>query len=339
MDVFSDILRVVRLNGGCFFSAHFTAPWAVHSPPADELAQLMATRAESVALFHILVEGQCWFSLKGRQPVLLKAGSVVIFPHSNTHNMSSNPKLTPEPIVPLLSFSGGKSIPEINHGGKGEQTRLICGYLQCDQAFNPLIGTLPSMLLVTPGENEKQERSPVNAAGRTPRVVIPDSGDWLGLTLKHLVDEVVEDRPGCSTMLGRLVELFYVEVLRRYLQQLPAQKGGWLAGLKDPEVGRALRMMHAQPARKWTVKELAHEIGLSRSVLAQRFTGLVGEPPMQYLTNWRMQLAKNFMAQPRLSIPQIAAQTGYGSTEAFNRAFKRYCGKPPAAWRKDIAGL
>lgn len=136
---------------------------------------------------------------------------------------------------------------------------------------------------------------------------------------------------------GAVGRTFLRRGFARYLQQLPAQKGGWLAGLKDPEVGRALRMMHAQPARKWTVKELAHEIGLSRSVLAKRFAGLVGEPPMQYLTNWRMQLAKNFMAQPRLSIPQIAAQTG--STESFNRAFKRYCGKPPAAWRKDIAGL
>ena len=138
-------------------------------------------------------------------------------------------------------------------------------------------------------------------------------------------------------MLGRLTELMFVEIIREYMQQLPEHQGGWLAGLQDPHVGKALRLLHGSPMRGWTVEELARETALSRSVLAQRFTDLVGEAPMRYLANWRMQLAKEMLREGANSIQEIATRVGYESEPAFNRAFKRATGFPPAAWRKGLA--
>ena len=335
MDVLSDVLRVVRMNGGGFLTAEFSSPWSVSSPPADELARLMSTRAESVALFHILVEGTCWISLEGWEPVPLEAGSVIIFPHSPPHEMSSDPALTPEPVVPLLAFSEEKELPEIKYGGGGAMTRFVCGYLQCDQQFNPLIGALPSMILVTP-EPEGDEKPTDAIPARLPKVVVSAEDDWLENTLWHTVEEALSNQPGCSAMLARLTELFYVEVLRRYMQQLPAEGRGWMTAVRDPEIGRALRFLHAEPARKWTVSELGRAVGLSRSALAERFAELVGESPMHYLTGWRMQLAKDLLVQTDPSMLQIAEEVGYGSEVAFTHAFKRHIGDPPATWRKKF---
>lgn len=332
MDVLSDVLSVIRLTGGCFFTAEFSAPWSTFSPPAPELARLMATRTESVSLFHILVDGACWVSLEGHEPVPLTAGSVIIFPHSPSHNMGSDPALPPEPIVSLLRFSEEKEIPEIKYGGAGESTRLVCGYLQCDHRFNPLIGALPPMLVVAPSRegSSAETHSPV-----LPTVRLSD-GDWLDKTLRHTVDEALKNQPGCAAMLARLTELIYVEVLRRYMQQLPADESGWLAAVNDPQVGRVLRCLHAEPKRKWTVDELARSVGLSRSALAGRFVELVGEPPIRYLTNWRMQRAKDLVLQADLSQSQIAEAVGYESEVAFNRAFKRHVGAPPTTWRQQF---
>lgn len=328
MDVLSDVLRVVRMNGGGFLTAEFSEPWSIFSPPADELARLMATRAESVALFHILVEGRAWIGLDGWKPLLLKPGSVILFPHSPSHRMSSAPDLAPEPIVPLLRFSADRQLPEIRHGGTGDITRFVCGYLRCEERFNPLIGALPAMLLVTPEPDDAGAADPALAQ------VVTDSDDWLHKTLWHIVDEAVGNRPGCAAMLSRLTELFYVEVLRRYMQQTSAEDRGWLAAVNDAQVGRALRLLHAEPKRKWTVEELGRAIGLSRSALAERFSELVGESPIQYLTRWRMQLAKGLLSQTDLSPAEIAHELGYSSEVSFSRAFKRHTDSPPVAWRE-----
>jgi AraC-like DNA-binding protein len=235
-----------------------------------------------------------------------------------------------------LPSQPSEEIPQVDYGGGGEATRFVCGYLHCDQAFDPLIGALPTMLCVSGRDGARQRlRSEAEAAER-PGVVLVGADGWLATTLRHTVEQADATDPGSSAMLARLTELLYLDVLRRYMQQLPSGHIGWLAGVRDPEVGRALRLLHARPDRPWTVEDLAREVGVSRSALAQRFTELTGEAPMRYLTGWRIQLAKHLMLQTGLPIAEVADRVGYESEAAFNRAFKREVGAPPVTWRKGM---
>jgi AraC-like DNA-binding protein len=209
----------------------------------------------------------------------------------------------------------------------------VCGYLNCDQRFSPLIEALPTMLVVR-SRNDYSGIDAIDAGGSRPLSVPQGSGTWLGTTLEFTFNEARAARPGNAAILGRLTELMFVEILREYMQRLTDDQGGWLAGLNDPYVGKALQVMHANPARDWTVDDLAREVAISRSVLAQRFSELVGETPMRYLANWRMQLAKQMMRDGSSNIQEVATRVGYDSEAAFNRAFKRATGSPPAAWRK-----
>jgi AraC-like DNA-binding protein len=205
--------------------------------------------------------------------------------------------------------------------------------LNCDQRFAPLVEALPTMLVVR-ARDDYAAIEAVDAHGSRPTEVPQGSGTWLGTTLKFTVNEARAARPGNAAILSRLTELMFVEILREYMHRLPATQGGWLAGVNDPQVGKALRLMHANPVHDWTVDELAREAAVSRSVLAQRFTHLVGETPMRYLANWRMQLAKQMMREGAANVQEVATRVGYDSEAAFNRAFKRVTGSPPAAWRK-----
>jgi AraC-like DNA-binding protein len=334
MDVLSDVLRVVRLTSAVFFTARFSSPWSIESPPSDQLARSLRLRAESIALFHVLVEGRCWVSMEGHAPLEMEAMDVIIFPHGDAHVMSSHLNRRPQPIGTLLPTQISEEIPKLEHGGGGEATRFVCGYLHCDQRFNPLIGSLPTLLWVR-GREIPGRREPRGTEGaERPGVVAIDADGWLAGTLRHTVEEADGTHPGGSAISARLTELLYLEVLRRYMQQLPPEKVGWLAGVKDSEVGRALRLLHAQPGRPWTVEDLAREVGVSRSGLAQRFTELTGEAPMRYLTGWRIQLAKHLILQADLPIAEVADRVGYESEAAFNRAFKRHVGVPPGTWRK-----
>lgn len=340
MDVLSDILNVLRLNGGAFFTAEFSAPWSVYTPTADELAVLMNTRAECIAVFHIFLEGECWIRWQDLEPFQLSAGSAIIFNRKPSHSLSSGPGVQAESIVPLVAYPEDKNVPEIHHGGGGDVTRFFCGFLQCDHRFNPVFGAMPALIIATPdspGPRPILTALDGNELGRNPPYVVMPTGDtWLKTTLSHLVREAFADEPGSPAMLSRLTELFYVEILRRYIREAAVLERGWFAAMNDVEVGRALRLLHAQPGRKWTVQELAAEVGMSRSALAQRFADLVGESPMRYLTNWRMQRAKDLILRGQLSLPMIAEQVGYDSEVAFNRAFKREVGLPPASWREQL---
>jgi AraC family transcriptional regulator, alkane utilization regulator len=329
MDVLSDVLRVVRLTSAVFFTARLSSPWSIASPPSDHLVRILRLRAESIALFHVLVEGQCWISMDGHAPLKMEARDVIIFPQGDPHVMCSHIDATPQPISSLLPPQGLDEIPRLDHGGGGNATRFVCGYLHCDQRFNPLIGALPPMLCVRGRDGAERGETPLRSD-----VAWIDADGWLASTLAHTIEEADGMRSGSSAMLARLTELLYVEVLRRYMQQLPSGHRGWLAGVKDPEVGRALRLLHANPKHQWTVEDLAREVGVSRSGLAQRFTQLTGEAPMRYLTGWRIQLAKHLILQADLSIAEVADRVGYESEAAFNRAFKRHVGTPPVAWRK-----
>ncbi|HET6567375.1 MAG TPA: AraC family transcriptional regulator [Rhodothermales bacterium] len=337
MDVLSDVLRVVRLTGAIFFTARFSSPWSISSPPPDLLARALNSEAECLTLFHVLVEGQCWVGLENSAPYRMEAGDVVILPQGDVHIMSSRPDITPRPIGTLIPSFASDGIPNLHYGDGGAVTRFVCGYLECDQRFNPLIGALPPLFFVRPGRDGSWLGPDEKSSPGEPIVVHTAANDWLDRTLHYLAEEAMGERPGSPAMLTRLTEILFVEVVRRYTQQLPAEQTGWLAGVRDPEVGRALRLLHKQPGRNWTVDLLARETGLSRSALARRFTDLLGEPPILYLTGWRMQLAKRLLQEPALSIPQVAEEVGYTSEAAFNRAFKRCVGKPPGIWREALA--
>lgn len=337
MDVLSDTLRVVRLTGAVFLKARLTSPWAVESATPGELAEYLRLPSDCIAVFHILAQGSCWFSIPGFSPVLLRSGDAVLIPRSSPHVIGSDQRTIPvsfRTILPPLPLSG---IAEVVGGSSGEMTQIVCGYLHCDQRFNPLLGALPDVMMVRPGDDAPHDEHEAGRAGRDAltlsTVLSVRTGDWLEMTMRHTVEEALGERPGNSDMLARLSEILFVEVVRRYMQRLPATEPGWLAGVRDPIVGQVLRLLHARPEDAWTVEALAYAVAVSRSTLAQRFTAQIGETPMRYLATWRIQLAKHLLRHTNLNLAEVAGRVGYESGAAFNRAFKRYVGQSPAAWR------
>jgi AraC-like DNA-binding protein len=336
IDVLSDVLRVVRLSGAVFFTADFSSPWAVESPPPEVLPSIVMPGAECVVLFHVLVDGECVIGCRSHPTVKMESGDVIVFPHGHSHTMGSRDAVKVTPIGEVFSPGSRDELPQICFGGGGRATRLLCGYLNCDQRFSPLIGALPTILLVR-SRDDYAGIEAIDAEGRRPTAVPRGTGTWLATTIKFTINEARSARPGNTAMLGRLTELMFVEILREYMQQLPEDQGGWLAGLNDPHVGKALRLLHESPMRNWTVEELSREAAISRSALAERFAQLVGEAPMKYLANWRMQLAKQLLREGTHSIQEVATRVGYESEAAFNRAFKRATGSPPAMWRRGAS--
>jgi AraC-like DNA-binding protein len=336
MDVLSDVLRVVRLSGAVFFTAEFSSPWALESPNPQLLASVVMPEAECVVLFHILTDGECVIDCPGHPPIRLSAGDVIVFPHGEPHLMRSPDGTVATAIDAVFSKGSRDELPVVSFGGGGRTSRFLCGYLNCDQRFSPLADALPTMLIVR-GRDDYSALEAVDRHGRRPTTVPEGSGSWLGTTLKFTINEARVGRPGNAAMLGRLTELMFVEIIREFMQQLQSDHGGWLSGLKDPVVGRALRLLHEDPLRDWTVEDLAHEVAASRSALAQRFTELVGESPMHYLVNWRIQLAKQMLRDGTHTVQEVATRIGYESEAAFNRAFKRATGSPPATWRRRVA--
>lgn len=334
MDVLSDVLKTVRLTGSIFFTADLYDPWSVISPPNEMLLNHLPARAECVSLFHIITEGSCWFKTETGAPFLIGKGSVVIFPHSNTHTMCSSFSPSPVQVVQLLTPDIMTGNSPLTYGGSGDKVQFVCGYLFCDQRFNPLLGAVPEVIILT----SVPQTTSTKKSGQGPGSLYVDPGSWLDATVNHLVSEVYEKKPGSATVITRLTELLFVEILRRYMDSLPGNSRGWLAAVRDPEIGRALKYLHAAPAEKWSVDIMADKVGVSRSAFAKRFTDLTGETPIHYLAGWRMQLAKSLLLEPALSLAAVAEKIGYESDIAFNRAFKRHVGTSPAKWReKTIA--
>jgi AraC-like DNA-binding protein len=315
-DTLSDVLRAVRLTGAVFFSVDASSPWVAEAPPASVIAPHIMPGAEHVIEYHVMVSGSCWGGLVGEPPLRLEAGDVIVFPQGDPHVMSSAPGMRGEPDLALHRRPVGQQLPLlIDPGGGGpERTRLVCGFLGCDaRPFNPLLATLPRVLHVRPRD--------------------PDDG-LIGHFVRFAVSESGERGSGSECVLARLSELMFVEVVRRYVAALPAEQTGWLAGLRDPTVGKALMHLHDRPAADWTIESLAKTSGTSRSILAERFAHFVGIPPMQYLAQWRMQLAAGMLAGGTATLADISEQVGYGSEAALSRAFKKVAGVPPAAWRQ-----
>jgi AraC-like DNA-binding protein len=317
MDALSETLRVVQLVGAIFINARFTAPWCYRSPPADSAAPLLEPRAERVVIFHLITEGECFVQL-GREPAVpLRAGDVVIFPEGHAHLMSSQPGLRP-PGGARLAAVLSRRPRQLSYGGGGATTRLVCGYLACD-------ARLARLLLAGLGPVLR-----VNVRGSS-------AGAWLESSVRYALSEARSPRPGGAGVLAKLAEVLFIEVLRLHMQEQGAEQRGWLAGVRDRHVGAALAALHREPARSWTLEELARTAGSSRSVLAERFQYLVGSSPMQYLAQWRMLLASNLLKRSQASMTRIAEAVGYRTDTAFSRAFRREFGVPPAAWRRTWA--
>jgi AraC-like DNA-binding protein len=311
MDPLSDLLRVVRLDGAFFYAVEAAEPWSVETVAAEELSPRIMPGAEHLISYHILTEGRCYGGVVGEEQVELLPGDVIVFPHGDAHVMSSGRGVRVSSDV--YSTAPAPYPFTVHVGDQGPWvTSFVCGFLGCDRRpFNPLLAALPRRMHM---------RGMSNAA--------------LGGFTRQLTEESRLGRAGADTVLTRLAEVMFIEVLRRYLEELPPGQTGWLAGLRDEVVGRALRLLHGQPGRPWTLADLAREAASSRSSLAKRFAELVGQPPMQYLTQWRMQVAANLLAQSGAKVAAIGAEVGYDSEAAFSRAFKKATGLAPGAWRE-----
>lgn len=321
-DALSDVLRTVRLTGATFFDVVAKAPWVAEQPPREMILPKILPGAEHLIAYHVITEGRCFANIVGEEPIAIEAGEVVVFTKGDPHVMSSSPGMRADPVASdALDAATGSQLPFfVNYGGDGPiSAKLVCGFLACDaQPFNPLLDTLPPVIKA----GDKQGS---------------DAG-WLGQFIRLAMMESTDKRAGGESVLAKLSELMFIEVVRRHLETLPPEQTGWLAGLRDPFVGKALSLMHARPARNWTIEELAKDVGLSRSVLAERFADLVGMPPMYYLAKWRMQIAAGLLSGGSTNIATIAAEIGYGSEAAFSRAFKKLVGVPPSAWRRRGSG-
>ncbi len=332
MDVLSEVLRVVRISGAIHFCAEFTHPWAILSSPPEMLAGRLFPGAEAVTPFHIATSGQCALSWGSVAPIAFEAGDVVVFARGAQHVLASRAGIAPVPIKDIYRPASDR-ITVLQHGGGGDESRFICGFLHSDQRFAPLLDTMPALTIVRVRNNALLLEAYTDTGRYAEPVKLGESPGWWQAAIAHLASEVSRTGPGNRAVLARLSELLFMEVLRWQLTYLSNGHSGWLAGLNDKHVGRALSLMHADPARAWTVDDLAREAGISRAALAKRFVDLVGDSPMQYLAGWRMHLARSLLRESNIGLAQLALRVGYESEAAFSRAFRRAVGVPPAAWR------
>lgn len=318
MDALSDVLKSVHLEGAVYLNAEFTAPWCVRGELGFSSVRKRLAGAEHVAFFHFLTEGECKVRLAGSQQVLqARAGDLVLLPQEGKHLMGTDLQLAPMEGDATVNPppAADADLFHMRHGGGGAPTRFICGYLALSRTvFRPIFEALPPVMVIHVGEGP--------------------AASLLRELFRAGVRESAVERPGAASTLAKLADLLFVEALRRYMDGLPPGGKGWLAGVRDAQVGKALALLHGAPSKAWTVDDLAHEVALSRSALAERFTTLVGEPPMQYLTRWRLALAAQMLRAGRDPVIRIAERAGYESEAAFSRAFKREFGVPPASWRR-----
>jgi AraC-like DNA-binding protein len=334
MDVLSEVLHVVRLSGAIHFNAEFTRPWAVMTSSPDLLAARLMPGAESITLFHVATSGSCWIMCGKLEPIKIETGDVIVFPRGDQHVMASDLGLTHVPIPSIFPKVSAEQVTLVRYGGGGEETRFVCGYLHSDQRFGPLLDALPAFVCIRPRNGALVSEAFFDTGQCAGPIALEHEAGWWRAATAHLVAEATRPGPGNRAVLARLAELLFLEVVRWQLAYVDQGRRGWLAGLSDPYVGRALALLHAQPERPWTVEELADRTAISRAALAKRFVKLVGEAPMQYLTRWRMHLAKRFLRESSFSLAEIASRVGYESEAAFNRAFSRLVGTPPGTWRQ-----
>ncbi|HVG28223.1 MAG TPA: AraC family transcriptional regulator [Pyrinomonadaceae bacterium] len=317
MDVLSEVLTAVRLEGALFFNAEFSAPWCLSEPRSTAAAPYLspAPVAGHLILYHFLTEGRAYAKLQDGRREELIAGDIVVFPHGDAHVLGNGSPVKPVDSLRTFAKNLAEGLKLARFGGGGEITRFVCGYLACEPRLSEVfLAGLPPMLKV--------------------HVAQEPSGQWLEHSIRFTVEEADGAGAGSGLVLAKLSELLFVETLRRYINALPPDQTGWLAGARDPVTGQALALLHKRPADPWTISNLARRVGLSRTRLAERFRHFLGESPMAYLTRWRLRLGAEMLQSTEDSVAEVAAAVGYGSEAAFNRAFKREFGCPPGQFRR-----
>ena len=316
-DVLSDVLRAVRLTGAVYFDFELSSPWVLEAPPSRDVAAKVMPGAQRVIEYHLIARGTGWGYALGQEPIRLHEGDLIVFPQGDAHVLSSAPGMRES--LDMSAFDRGtEPLPMVHERGGGgpERARIVCCFLGLDERpYNPLLTALPAVMHFDAAASQA-------------------TAGWLSTLLSVAARESGERRPGSENILARASELMFVATIRQYLEALPPAQTGWLAGLRDPVVGQALSAIHAEPKEDWTVERLARVVGQSRSVFAERFTEMVGHPPMHYLALWRMQLASHLLLEGGQVAP-VAEAVGYDSEAAFSRAFKKLVGESPAKWRKE----
>jgi AraC-like DNA-binding protein len=314
MDPYSEILSALKLRGAIFFRGEFSAPWFINAPPSPQLAAALGLQGAHVVNFHLLSEGEARVEMPGGGTLALSAGEIVIFPHGDAHFLMSTDGACRVEDVAVATKVRAHDLSPLRCGGGGAPAKFVCGYMACDPFFcKSVVSGLPPVISV-------------NIRSDT-------AGRWMESSLLHLLEEVSSNSVGSAAVLAKLSEALFIEALRKYASELPEQCKGWLAAARDPHIGRALVLLHSRMAHPWTIGDLAFEVGVSRSAFVDRFSQLLSMPPMTYLTRLRMHLAARALVSTAVSIPALAAQVGYESEAAFNRAFSRELGMPPARYR------
>jgi AraC-like DNA-binding protein len=317
MDVLSDVLQMIRLEGALFFNAELHEPWCVEVPKGSDVAQVLRPGAENLAICHMILEGRCWVQQSGFDAVPVQAGDVVVLPHGDSHIIGSGLRHAPVNIDDLIQVK----LPELNpirYGGNGDRAVVVCGWLAYERDIsNPLVASLPRLFRSAVGQRS--------------------SGQWIGQSIRYALVEAASRQPGSSAVAAKVAESVFVEALRGYIESLPPQQTGWLAGLRDPQISKCLDLLHSEPARNWSIEQLAQEVHVSRSVLAKRFNDLVGVPPIQYLKRWRLAMAARLLCNERSSLIRITEAIGYESEASFSRAFRKEYGVSPGQWRRGAA--
>ena len=321
-DVLSEVLSAVRLTSSVFFDVTATSPWVAEAPPSAQIADAVMHGAQHAIEYHVVTRGSAWIAIVDGapfEPVQLREGDIAVIPHGEPHVVSSAPQMRAVPDVDghrrpkddsMLPFK-----LRTGESGADSDAQLLCGFFTCDvRPFNPLLEALPRFMRIGRGTSAATDA-------------------LLDHFLRLAAAEQGDKRAGAQSVLNKLSELMFIEAIRTHMDHLGGDNTGWLSGLRDPLVGRALALMHAQPARSWTLEELAAEAGASRSGLVGRFTQMMGYPPIQYLTRWRMQLAARRLNERGAKVAAVAQEVGYDSEAAFSRAFKKFSGRSPSEWR------
>lgn len=316
-DPLSAVLRSVRLSGGVFVDTRFSAPWCVRTrlTPVD-WGRFLA-RPTQVIAYHVIIEGELLLSIGGEPPVRLRAGEIALLPRNDEHVMASAAGLEPVGADALIRPAPEGGLARIVHGGGGAGVHMVCGFLGSEDPHAALLASLPRVLTLD-----------IRAAA---------SRDWIEASVRFAVNELAEGRLATSGVMSRLSEVLLVEAVRHYAAERPATETGWLNGLADPQIGRALALMHGDIRAPWSAAALARAVAMSRSAFMDRFRALVGVPPIRYLTALRLEAARRELKESRRPVAQLAHLVGYESEEAFSRAFKREYGLAPAHWRDRAA--
>jgi AraC-like DNA-binding protein len=317
MDPMADILSATRLSGGIFLDAEFTAPWCVTAQVGPEDCSPFVPEPLNIIAYHYVSSGEVQLQVDDEPPVTVRGGEIIVLPRNSAHRLGSDVTLRAVSADGLILPAADGGLARIVHGGGGERTQMLCGFLGNDTPNDPILRILPNVLVVNVADGA--------------------SATWIESSLKFAARELASGLVKSPAVLAKLTELLFIEAVRRYLGSLPPERSGWRAGVCDAIVGRALALLHSRMNHRWTTEALSQEVAMSRSAFAERFTRIMGEPPMRYLAQQRFQVAAQQLKESNDSIARIAFKVGYESEAAFNRAFKREFGVPPMSWRKRNA--